>query len=122
MLRHVLAVILLVSWVASSSAAEDWSEFNDCVQSHHEAAERAEPSLHDGARLIVDVLCNREATDLGNQMMRDPSRQDTVRQRGIGDGRSSARTACWRAPSAHGPAKSEFAWLWVPTPTRCAAW
>lgn len=84
-MKCALALTLIfVSWTSSSRADEDWSKFRDCVRQNGDAVEKAEPSLFDGARLIVDVLCIQEATDLGNQMMRDPGRQGDIVDRGPG--------------------------------------
>jgi len=61
-------------------AKEDWSAFYACLNRHKTAVERAEPSLHEGARLVVDVLCNKEATDLGNAMMERQSGSPTGKE------------------------------------------
>lgn len=78
--RLLFAVAL---FAATPSMAEDWSTLRDCASEHMEAVDVAEPSLFDGARLIVDVLCVHEAADLGNQMARSPARRADVDQIGF---------------------------------------
>jgi len=84
-----LAAILIVSAVPVHAYAEDWTPFLLCLKHHKQAAEQAEPSLFDGARLVVDVLCVNEATTLANEMVANPSRKNTVAQRGPVDAFSS---------------------------------
>ena len=85
MLKRILAGLsVAVACSASSVAdAEDWSKFNACVRENLGAVEQAEPSVLDGARVIVDVLCSDVAAELGNQMTREPARQDVVKQNGF---------------------------------------
>src|SRR5215207_10381947 len=84
-------MIRVVIWAMAMAAAspllakEDWSAFYACLNRHKAAVERAEPSLHDGARLVVDVLCLKEASELGNAMMRAPERQPDREGRNIAD-------------------------------------
>src|SRR5687767_8771343 len=54
--------LLLATTALPVVAEEDWSQFHACLNRHKAAAEQAEPSLHEGARLVVDVLCLHEAT------------------------------------------------------------
>ena len=86
MLKRVLAAVFIVvaaGVTPSGARAEDWSKFYDCVRQYRQAVEQAEPSLFDGARLIVDVLCIDKSTDLGNQMIHEPTRQDIVKDQGF---------------------------------------
>ena len=73
-----LTVLVVLCCLSSPAAAlaEDWSKFHDCLEINGAAVEQAEPSVFNGAKLIVDVICNEEAADLGNQMMRNPERKD----------------------------------------------
>jgi hypothetical protein len=78
----VVAAGLMLS-VGTANAEEDWSVFHVCANKHRKAVDLAEPSLHDGARLIVDVLCLEESTELGNELTRAPGRQEIVEERGF---------------------------------------
>ena len=79
-----LASAAILSVMTVTAHAEDWSKFYDCVAQHRDAVEQAEPSVLDGARLIVDVLCSHASTELGNQMLKEPSRQSLIKQKGVG--------------------------------------
>ena len=50
----------------------DWNEFYACAEEHSRVVEDVEPSLFDGARLIVDVLCIGEAARLANKIASRP--------------------------------------------------
>ncbi len=50
-------------------AEENWNEFNACVTSNLSTTDIAEPSIHGGADLIVDVLCVEQSTWLINAMI-----------------------------------------------------
>ena len=76
--------LLLATTALPVVAEEDWSQFHACLNQHKAAAEQAEPSLHEGARLVVDVLCLHEATALGNALLKSPERQDLIREKGFG--------------------------------------
>jgi hypothetical protein len=52
-----------------TAAAADWSILTDCARQNAAVVEQVEPSLFDGSRLIVDVLCQNEAVDLGNKLV-----------------------------------------------------
>lgn len=80
--RPVRFCLLLVAALSPTygAQAEDWEALMACSRKHLSAVEQAEPSLHDGARLIVDVLCTKEAAELGNQMAK--SRPSNVEQNG----------------------------------------
>ena len=82
--QRSLTVLVFLCCLSSPAAAheEDWSKFQNCLEINGAAVEQAEPSVSDGAKLIVDVICNEEAADLGNQMMRNPERKDVIQQRG----------------------------------------
>jgi hypothetical protein len=84
MVKPIFLSLLLAVTALPVLAEEDWSSFHACLSRHKTAVEQAEPSLHEGARLVVDVLCVNEASALGNAMLKSPERQDDIRQRGVG--------------------------------------
>ncbi len=103
MLKREMAaafIVVAAGAAASGARAEDWSKFYDCVRQYRQAVEQAEPSLFDGARLIVDVLCVDESTDLANQMFHEPTRQDIVKDQGVGGAFESFRYVMRREVTA----------------------
>jgi len=63
------SLLLVVAQASAVLAEEDWSEFDGCVDANLSATDIAEPSIHGGADLIVDVLCVEQATWLINAMI-----------------------------------------------------
>lgn len=81
-LKLILALVTFIHFT-KPSGAEDWTQLNRCVDRHSPSVEQVEPSLHDGARLIVDILCVDAAADLGNQMIRNPERNGVIKDHGF---------------------------------------
>jgi hypothetical protein len=66
----------------TAANAEDWAPLYACFDANVEIVEQMEPSIHDAADLLVDVVCLDEAVALGNEML--GTRNNVVSQKGHG--------------------------------------
>lgn len=69
-MSRFIFVFLLSSTLAFPAAAEErWEKYWECANNVTSNVEQAEPSIWDGARLIVDALCVMVASDLANNLV-----------------------------------------------------
>ena len=63
-------IALAVFAFSSAAAAEErWPEYQACAERFLVNVERAEPSIWDGADLILRALCIQEGADVANDMV-----------------------------------------------------
>jgi hypothetical protein len=89
MLRQWLSASVVASLASSACAEERWQEYWNCEANVLANVEQVEPSVWDGAKLIVEALCADTAAQLASDMVNS---RDYLRKQPIGDAFLSALT------------------------------